>query len=224
MEQPGAEMGFELGHLPAHGGQRQLERRAAAERLPASTTVSRTPSPPAGPSFLPLWEEGPLPIMPAMAAGWKGLPLLRNAKQRGSVAGLASDIAFTPTVKAIQARKGSRGLCARWKTRRLADPRSRRIWPTSSQAQRSVFLATANADGQPYIQHRGGPAGFLRSLDEQTIGFADFVGNRQYITQGNLAGQPEGVSVPDRLRPAPAHQDLGNGEAWSRTMPTWSRG
>ena len=52
--------------------------------------------------------------------------------------------------------------------------------------QRSVFLATANADGQPYIQHRGGPPGFLKVLDERTIAFADFKGNRQYITQGNL--------------------------------------
>ncbi|HOZ24538.1 MAG TPA: pyridoxamine 5'-phosphate oxidase family protein [Thermomonas sp.] len=54
------------------------------------------------------------------------------------------------------------------------------------EAQTSVFLATANAQGQPYIQHRGGPAGFLRVLDEHTIGFVDFAGNRQYITQGNL--------------------------------------
>ena len=53
-------------------------------------------------------------------------------------------------------------------------------------AQTSVFLATVNADGQPYIQHRGGPPGFLHVLDAQTIGFADFSGNRQYITLGNL--------------------------------------
>lgn len=55
------------------------------------------------------------------------------------------------------------------------------------EAQTSVFLATANAEGQPYIQHRGGPAGFLRVLDDRTIGFVDYAGNRQYITQGNLA-------------------------------------
>jgi predicted pyridoxine 5'-phosphate oxidase superfamily flavin-nucleotide-binding protein len=53
--------------------------------------------------------------------------------------------------------------------------------------QVSVFLATANAAGQPYIQHRGGPAGFLQVLDEHTIAFADYAGNRQYITSGNLA-------------------------------------
>src|SRR5262245_10221805 len=57
--------------------------------------------------------------------------------------------------------------------------------------QVSVFLATANAGGQPYIQHRGGPAGFLHVLDEKTIAFADFSGNRQYITSGNLADNPK---------------------------------
>jgi uncharacterized protein len=59
------------------------------------------------------------------------------------------------------------------------------------EAQTSVFLATANGEGQPYIQHRGGPAGFLRVLDEKTIGFVDFTGNRQYITLGNLADNPK---------------------------------
>ncbi|TIT78608.1 MAG: pyridoxamine 5'-phosphate oxidase [Mesorhizobium sp.] len=97
-----------------------------------------------------------------------------------------SDVAFTPTVKAIQSRKGSRGNYARVEERggwRAA------ITPDLAafvEAQTSVLLATANAQGQPYIQHRGGPAGFLKVLDEQTIGFADFSGNRQFITQGNL--------------------------------------
>jgi predicted pyridoxine 5'-phosphate oxidase superfamily flavin-nucleotide-binding protein len=54
-----------------------------------------------------------------------------------------------------------------------------------------VFFATASKDGQPYIQHRGGPAGFLRVLDDKTIGFADYAGNRQYITSGNLAENPK---------------------------------
>src|SRR5947209_5344862 len=58
-------------------------------------------------------------------------------------------------------------------------------------AQTSVFVATANKDGQPCIQHRGGPPGFLRVLDDKTIGFADFAGNRQYITLGNLADNPK---------------------------------
>jgi len=103
----------------------------------------------------------------------------------------ASDVAFTPTVKAIQSRKGSR--------RGYATMERRGSWETSITpdlaafiaAQTSVFLATASADGQPYIQHRGGPAGFLRVLDDHTIGFVDFAGNRQYITQGNLAENPK---------------------------------
>jgi len=102
-----------------------------------------------------------------------------------------SDMAFTPSVKAVQTRKGSRSSYARmeeggsWRTRITPDLAS------FIAAQTSVFLATASADGQPYIQHRGGPAGFLRVLDEKTIGFADFAGNRQYITLGNLAENPK---------------------------------
>ena len=97
-----------------------------------------------------------------------------------------SDVAFTPTVKAVQARKGSRRAYSRmeeggsWGTAITADL-ARFI-----EAQLSIFLATTNTDGQPYVQHRGGPAGFLRVLDDKTIGFVDFSGNRQYITQGNL--------------------------------------
>lgn len=103
----------------------------------------------------------------------------------------ASDVAFTPTVKAIQAEKGSRAAYARmeqggsWATR---------VTPELTDfiaAQRSFYLATANADGQPYIQHRGGPPGFLRVLDDATLGFADFAGNRQYITLGNLRDNPK---------------------------------
>jgi uncharacterized protein len=99
----------------------------------------------------------------------------------------ASDIAFTPTVKALQARKGSRQAYSRmeeggsWGTRIAPD------LAAFIEAQVSVFLATANAEGQPYIQHRGGPPGFLHVMDDETIGFVDFSGNRQYISQGNLA-------------------------------------
>lgn len=103
----------------------------------------------------------------------------------------ASDVAFTPTIKAVQFRKGSREAYGRME--------ERGSWPTDITpdlaafiaAQTSVFLATANSAGQPYIQHRGGPAGFLRVLDRKTIGFADFAGNRQYVTQGNLADNPK---------------------------------
>lgn len=102
-----------------------------------------------------------------------------------------SDVAFTRTVKAIQTRKGSRTAYARmeqggsWEQSITAELKS------EIEAQTSVFLATANSQGQPYIQHRGGPAGFLRVLDERTIGLADFAGNRQYITQGNLEENPK---------------------------------
>ena len=102
-----------------------------------------------------------------------------------------SDIAFTPTVKAIQQRKGSRATYERMETGRGW---STTITPDLADfiaAQTSVFFGTASADGQPYIQHRGGPPGFLRVLDERTIAFADYRGNRQYISQGNLADNPQ---------------------------------
>ncbi|HWS40381.1 MAG TPA: pyridoxamine 5'-phosphate oxidase family protein [Arenimonas sp.] len=103
----------------------------------------------------------------------------------------SSDIAFTETVKAIQTEKGSRRAYANmernggWNTEISDDLQS------FIEAQISVFLATANNDGQPYIQHRGGPPGFLRVLDEKTIGFVDFNGNRQFISSGNLSDNPK---------------------------------
>jgi uncharacterized protein len=103
----------------------------------------------------------------------------------------SSDIAFSPTVKAIQEEKGSRD--------GYASMERRGGWRTTISPdlaefigqQISIFLATANADGQPYIQHRGGPPGFLHVLDEHTLAFADFAGNRQYITSGNLTDNPK---------------------------------
>jgi predicted pyridoxine 5'-phosphate oxidase superfamily flavin-nucleotide-binding protein len=103
----------------------------------------------------------------------------------------SSDVAFTPTVKALQARKGSREACARMEERGGFKTCITPDLAAFIAAQISAFLATANRDGQPYIQHRGGPPGFLRVLDDKTIGFADFSGNRQYITQGNLADNPK---------------------------------
>jgi predicted pyridoxine 5'-phosphate oxidase superfamily flavin-nucleotide-binding protein len=98
----------------------------------------------------------------------------------------SSDVAFTPAVKAVQERRGSRRAYRRmeerggWQTRVTPDL-------AASLAERdSAYLATANAAGQPYVQHRGGPKGFIRVLDEKTLGFADYVGNRQYISTGNL--------------------------------------
>lgn len=103
----------------------------------------------------------------------------------------ASDIAFTPTVKALQSQRGSRRAYAHmeaagsWQTRITPDLEA------FIAEQRSVFLATVNAEGQPYIQHRGGPPGFLRVLDEHTLAFVDFTGNRQFITTGNLSENPK---------------------------------
>ena len=102
----------------------------------------------------------------------------------------SSDIAFTPAVKEIQADKGSRSSYARMETGES--------WKTEVTPELEAFisdldmfyLGTANAEGQPYIQYRGGSPGFLRKVDERTLGFADFGGNRQYITLGNLSENP----------------------------------
>ena len=103
----------------------------------------------------------------------------------------SSDIAFTPTVKAIQARKGSRDAYARMEAHGGFPTMSDDDLADFIAAQTSVFLGTANASGQPYIQHRGGPPGFLKVLDGRTLGLADFSGNRQYITQANLQDNPK---------------------------------
>jgi predicted pyridoxine 5'-phosphate oxidase superfamily flavin-nucleotide-binding protein len=103
----------------------------------------------------------------------------------------SSDIAFTPSVKAIQALKGSRDAYARieehggWRTE--VDERLAAFLADAS----SLYFATATADGQPYVQHRGGPKGFVKILDKNTLAFADYSGNRQYITQGNLSENPK---------------------------------
>jgi predicted pyridoxine 5'-phosphate oxidase superfamily flavin-nucleotide-binding protein len=104
---------------------------------------------------------------------------------------VSSDVAFTPTIKALQARKGSRESYAKMEERGSWETRITPDLAAFIAAQTSVFVATVNAEGQPYIQHRGGPPGFLRILDDRTIGFVDFAGNRQYITQGNLADNPK---------------------------------
>jgi uncharacterized protein len=104
---------------------------------------------------------------------------------------ISSDVAFTPAVKAIQARKGSRDGYARveqnggWRTE--IDENLAAFLAGAS----SFYMATATADGQPYIQHRGGPKGFVKVLDKNTLAFADYSGNRQYITQGNLTENPK---------------------------------
>jgi predicted pyridoxine 5'-phosphate oxidase superfamily flavin-nucleotide-binding protein len=103
----------------------------------------------------------------------------------------SSDVAFSPAVKSIQARKGSR--------KGYAQVEQHGGWRTEIDENLTAFLAdinslyfaTASADGQPYIQHRGGPKGFVKILDKSTLAFADYSGNRQYITQGNLTENPK---------------------------------
>lgn len=107
------------------------------------------------------------------------------------VSSYSSDVAFTPAVKTVQARKGSR--------KAYAQVEENGSWRTEVDENLAAFLAEANslyfatatADGQPYIQHRGGPKGFVKILDKNTLAFADYSGNRQYITEGNLSENPK---------------------------------
>ena len=98
-----------------------------------------------------------------------------------------SYVAFTESVKAVQQRMGSRKHYERMETARGWENAISKDLAGFIGDRDSFYLATANARGQPYIQHRGGPKGFLKVLDERTLAFADFAGNRQYITVGNLA-------------------------------------
>ena len=98
-----------------------------------------------------------------------------------------AEIAFTPTVKKLQEQLGSRSSYARMES--VPDAVNHRLTETEAgfiAARNSLYMATVSETGWPYIQHRGGPAGFVRVLDESTIGFADFRGNRQYVSVGNL--------------------------------------
>jgi predicted pyridoxine 5'-phosphate oxidase superfamily flavin-nucleotide-binding protein len=102
-----------------------------------------------------------------------------------------SDVAFTPSVKAFQERHGSRTAYARMEARGGFPQDLDEEMVAFIARQRSFFLATASADGQPYIQHRGGPPGFLRVLGPRTLAFADYRGNKQFISIGNLAENPK---------------------------------
>jgi uncharacterized protein len=99
---------------------------------------------------------------------------------------LSSDVAFSPAVKAVQAERGSRGAYARMEARGGFEAAVTAELAGFLAEIDTAYLATASAAGQPYVQHRGGPPGFIRVLDDQTLGFADFTGNRQYVTTGNL--------------------------------------
>ena len=97
-----------------------------------------------------------------------------------------ADLTFTQSVREVQEARGSRAVYARMEGREdhnhlLGEQESAFI-----QARDSFYMATVSETGWPYVQHRGGPIGFVRVLDERTIGFADFGGNRQFVTVGNL--------------------------------------
>ena len=98
-----------------------------------------------------------------------------------------SDIAFTPTVKAAQEKRGSRTAYAKMEQRGGWQSAVTPQLAESIAERDSFYLGTATPDGQPYIQHRGGPKGFLKVLDEHTLAMADYAGNAQYISLGNLA-------------------------------------
>jgi predicted pyridoxine 5'-phosphate oxidase superfamily flavin-nucleotide-binding protein len=97
-----------------------------------------------------------------------------------------SDIAFTPAVKLAQKQRGSRNNYQRAEQRGGWQHELTLELAAFISERDSFYLGTASADGQPYIQHRGGAKGFLKIVDEKTLGFADFVGNAQYISVGNL--------------------------------------
>lgn len=101
-----------------------------------------------------------------------------------------SDIAFTPSVKAVQERKGSRAAYRRMERKGGWNEAIDESLARFIAERDSFYLATATASGQPYVQHRGGRPGFLKVIDARTLAFADFKGNRQYISQGNLAENP----------------------------------
>jgi hypothetical protein len=109
-----------------------------------------------------------------------------------------ADIAFTPVVKAAQTRDGSRAGYARAFERDDAEVTHREIGPDEAAflaEQRSFVMATVSETGWPYVQHRGGPKGFLKVLDQRRIAFADFAGNRQLVSVGNLLAGNDRVSL-----------------------------
>lgn len=98
----------------------------------------------------------------------------------------SSDVAFSPAVKAVQSERGSRAAYARVERGGGFEAEVTDDLRAFLAEIDTAFLATASADGQPYVQHRGGPRGFIRALDERTLGFLDFAGNKQYVSTGNL--------------------------------------
>ena len=117
---------------------------------------------------------------------------------------IVSDVAFTPAVKRIQETKGSRKGYARMEEKAGWQDTITEELAQFIGERDSFYLGTANADGQPYIQHRGGKPGFLKVIDDKTLAFADFRGNRQYITSGNLEDNDKAtlflMDYPNRRR------------------------
>jgi predicted pyridoxine 5'-phosphate oxidase superfamily flavin-nucleotide-binding protein len=105
----------------------------------------------------------------------------------GIAAAPSSDIAFSPAVKAIQTARGSREAYARMERRGGFQTEVTAELAGFLARVDTAYLATASVAGQPYVQHRGGPPGFIRPLGPDLLGFADYAGNKQYITTGNLA-------------------------------------
>ena len=103
-----------------------------------------------------------------------------------SASGTNTSIVFTPAAQQAQAERGS----AKLNASRIAEGFPERVTPELAAfiaEQDTAFLATATKEGAPYIQHRGGPKGFIKVIDDKTLGFADYRGNRQYITLANLS-------------------------------------
>jgi len=115
-----------------------------------------------------------------------------------------SDIAFTPSVKAQQERLGSRTAYRRMEERGGWSKRIDAGLAAFIAERDSFYLGTASADGRPYIQHRGGPKGVLRVLDESTLAFSDYSGSKQYISMGNLSENDQAfiflMDYPNRQR------------------------
>ena len=120
-----------------------------------------------------------------------------------------SDIAFTDTVKKIQKQKGSRSIYANVEQRgSWQDIVTQQLRDFIAERD-SFYMSTVNSEGQPYIQHRGGPKGFLKVIDNRTLGFADFSGNRQYISYGNLEDNNKVCLFFHGLPKQDTHQTLG---------------
>jgi uncharacterized protein len=103
-----------------------------------------------------------------------------------------ADMLFSEPVKAIQSEMNSRANFTKWEEREDFNNHIDQRVAAFVAARDSFYLGSVSPDGWPYVQHRGGPVGFLKVLDDKHLGFADYSGNRQYISAGNF-------SVNDRV-------------------------